>query len=104
MNAYEKIAACTGFDWDEGNVDKNWETHNVSAVECEQVFFNYPMVVAPDLQHSQSEPRCFVLGHTDARRTLFLVFTIRGNLIRVISARDMNKKERRRYDSHGKET
>ena len=101
MDIYEKLAYCSGFDWDEGNLLKNWERHRVSAAECEQVFFNRPLVAAPDTGHSQTEPRFYLLGRTDAARKVFLVFTVRGELIRVISARDMTRKERRRYDLHG---
>jgi uncharacterized DUF497 family protein len=95
---HESLAKAEGFDWDEGNIRKNWERHQVSAAECEQVFFHRPLVTAPDEKHSQQEPRFYALGHTDAGRLLFLVFTFRGRLIRVISARDMNRRERRAYE------
>jgi len=61
--------------------------------ECEQVFFNQPLVVAKDLEHSKQEIRSYALGQTDAGRLLFVVFTIRQNLIRMVSARDMNRNE-----------
>ncbi len=88
---------CTGFDWDVGNILKNWEAHRVSASECEQIFFNRPLVTAPDVRHSNVEDRYYALGQTDTGRELFVVFTIRGSLIRVISARDMNRKEKKEY-------
>jgi len=91
---FEKIK---GFDWDEANVYKNWQRHKVSFLECEEILFNEPLVIAPDHVHSQTEDRYYVLGKTDSGRLLFLVFTIRDDKIRVISARDMNKKERREY-------
>ena len=91
------IANCKGFQWDEGNLDKNWHRHQVTNGECEEVFFNVPFVVAPDVKHSQKEQRYYALGRTDADRWLFVVFTIRGDLIRVISARDMNIREMRKY-------
>ena len=87
-----------GFDWDEGNLIKNWEKHRVSAVECEQVFFNSPLVAGLDVTHSNREPRYYALGITDGKRTLFLAFTVRNKLIRVISARDMSKKERKVFE------
>ncbi len=90
---------CTGFEWDEGNLLKNWEKHRFSASECEQVFFNQPLVTADDERHSGQEPRLYGLGQTDAGRRLFVVFTVRGSLIRVISARDMNRREKREYES-----
>lgn len=91
------LSQCEGFQWDKGNLDKNWIRHKVTNSECEQVFFNKPLVVGDDPKHSQIEKRWYVLGRTDANRLLFIVFTIRKNLIRVISARDMNKKERKVY-------
>jgi uncharacterized DUF497 family protein len=99
MSDIDLLFQCTGFEWDEGNVEKNWISHKVTAAECEQIFFNLPLVVADDLKHSNKENRFYVLGQTNASRLLFLVFTIRRKLIRVISARDMNRKERKVYQS-----
>jgi hypothetical protein len=93
-----QLADCVGFDWDEGNLLKNWEKHGVSAFECEQVFFNRPLIAAPDEVHSSTEPRFYALGQTDASRLLFIAFTIRGRRIRVISARDMNRRERKVFE------
>lgn len=90
MGLLDDLARCTGFDWDEGNLAKNWARHRVAGVECEQVFFNRPLVAAADEQHSEGEPRFYVLGQTDSGRRLFVVLTIRRGLVRVISARDMN--------------
>lgn len=95
----DRLGRCTGFQWDEGNLFKNWERHQVSAAECEQVFFNRPLVSVPDETHSDKEPRFYALGHTDADRCLFVVFTIRNRLVRVVSARDMNHRERKAYDA-----
>jgi uncharacterized DUF497 family protein len=86
-----------GFEWDEGNRTKNWEKHQVSASECEEVFFNIPLLLFDDDAHSQQEPRFYVLGKTNRERLLFLSFTVRGAKIRVISARPMSRKERRIY-------
>ena len=86
-----------GFDWDEGNQLKNWIKHEVSASECEEVFFNLPLMLANDPKHSQDEPRYYVLGQTNNSRRLFISFTVRGNKIRVISARSMSRKERKIY-------
>ena len=99
MDLSETIATITGFQWDEGNLLKNWEKHRVTAVECEQVFFNQPVLAVPDEQHSDTEARFYILGQTDSGRELFVVFAARGNLIRVISARDMNRKERKIYEA-----
>ena len=89
----------TGFNWDDGNARKN-EKHGVSMAEAEQVFFNAPLLLLEDGAHSQQEPRLHALGKTDAGRMLHITFTLRqtGSLIRVISARDMHRKERAIYE------
>ncbi len=89
-----------GFDWDEGNARKSKEKHNVSQFEAEQVFFNDPLLVVPDQRQDYSELRHHALGKTDLDRLLHLTFTLRAEnaLIRVISARDMYKKERAVYE------
>lgn len=92
------LSRITGFDWDESNRVKNWEKHQVLPGECEEVFFNLPLLLQPDSAHSQREPRYYVLGQTTAGRRLFIAFTVRKENIRVISARDMSKKERRIYE------
>jgi|SRR6266542_4974620 len=99
MSGIGLLSRSTGFDWDAGNIEKNWISHKVTAAECEQVFFNLPLVVKDDTKHSQKESRFYALGQTDAERLLFLSFAIRRRLIRVISARDMNRKERKVYQS-----
>ena len=95
----EILNQCTGFDWDEGNVDKNWLKHKVSPTECEQIFFNRPLVIQDDTMHSKTEKRFYALGKTDLKRTLFIAFTVRNDFIRVISARDMSRKEREVYNN-----
>lgn len=98
MQHVDLLAHVDGFEWDAGNREKNWQTHLVTTAECEQVFFNQPLTVAADVRHSQVEPRFYVLGRSDAERRLFVVFTLRGTRIRVISARDMNRQERLMYE------
>lgn len=93
----DRLKECTGFEWDDGNATKNWEKHEVSQSECEQVFFNRPLILRRDTKHSDREARYYVLGNTDAKRLLFVVFTILGEKIRVISARDMTEREEQRY-------
>jgi uncharacterized DUF497 family protein len=97
MGLYDELQRCVGFDWDEGNQGKNWEKHRVTDAECEEVFFNEPLVASEDPAHSKREKRFFALGHTAAGRLLFVAFTIRRDLIRVISARDMTRREMRKY-------
>ncbi len=96
------IEEIQGFQWDEGNTLKNWKKHGVSNSECEEIFFNQPLVVADDEKHSGREKRCFALGKSGDGRRLFVVFTIRKEKIRVISARDMSKKEQCIYEKQEK--
>jgi uncharacterized protein len=92
-----------GFDWDEGNSLKSAEKHGVSQVEAEQIFADTQLLVVDDARHSQDEARYQALGRTIDGRLLHVTFTLRGNQskIRVISARNMNRKERNNY---GQET
>jgi uncharacterized DUF497 family protein len=91
---------CTGFDWDDGNAEKNWERHHVTPEEAEDVFFREPLIVRGDVRHSQREKRYYALGQTGRGRLLFVAFTIRRDLVRVISVRDMNRKEQDFYAKH----
>lgn len=94
------LTAAEGFQWDAGNARKSADKHGVSQGEAEQAFFNDPLLLLADDGHSEAEPRFHALGRTDGGRRLFIVFTLRDarRLIRVISARDMNRRERTRYD------
>jgi uncharacterized DUF497 family protein len=94
----DQLSDATGFQWDDGNAQKNWELHQVSHAECEAVFFNRPLLVALDETHSQGEPRYAALGQTNGGRRLSVILTKRGTLIRLISARDMSRRERKVYD------
>ena len=90
--------AVVGFEWEAGNRRKNWERHGVSDQECEEVFSHRPLLVAGDPGHSGVESRHFALGRTRTGRRLFVAFTVRQGRIRIISARDMNRRERKSYD------
>lgn len=96
------FAGVHGFEWDRGNEDKNKIKHRVLKWECEQIFFNEPLIVLDDGSHSQRERRYAAFGKTDVERPLVIVFTLREGLIRVISARDMNREERAFYANHEK--
>ena len=97
MAALERLlASLEGFEWDAGNSDKSWRRHAVSQLEAEQVFFNQP-IVAQAGSRQGGEQRFFVLGRSDAGRELTIVFTARGKLVRVISARPMSRRERSVY-------
>lgn len=94
----DRLLRGTGFQWDAGNAGKVLARHAVEPGECEQAFFAEPFLVSADEKHSGAEPRWRALGRTLAGRYLYVVFTIRGELIRVIAARDMNRRERQAYD------
>ena len=100
MDDIEKLFQCTGFDWNRGNIEKNWEKHNVSPVECEQIFFNQPLIILDDPKHSILEKRYAAFGCTDAGRLLIVIFTKRRKFLRVISARNMNRRERKFYEEN----
>ena len=87
-----------GFDWDDGNRHKSFIKHNVSNRECEEVFVNKPLLLKEDITHSNMEERWHAMGKADSDRRLFISYTIRNNLIRIISARNMNKKEKNIYE------
>ena len=93
-----EVDAATGFDWDDGNIYKNEKKHGIKWQVIEEIFFNAPLYLLQDIKHSQGECRCFALGKTDEGLQLFVVFTLRTNKVRVISARLMNKKERSYYE------
>lgn len=88
-----------GFDWDAANRQKNWLKHRVDYQECEEVFFNKPLLIYRDEEHSQKESRYYALGVTNRERKVFLSFTLRNHRWRVISARDQSQRERRIYES-----
>src|SRR5437773_2730473 len=84
-----------GIDWSDANRNKNWQRQKVNWWECEEVLFNQPLYVYPDQTHSSAEERFYALGKTNRSRLLFIVFPHRKANIRIISARDMHKKERK---------
>ena len=98
-------AELNGFEWDQGNARKSETKQDVTRSESEQIFFNQPILVLEDSKHSQAESRYHALGITDSGRELHVTFTLRsaGTLIRVISARDMLKKERTVYEQAKKD-
>ncbi len=97
MIAFETVK---GFQWDAGNSRKSEDKHGVTQAEAEQVFSNQPLLLAFDIAHSSTEQRIQAMGKTNAGRLLHVTFTIRGDLVRVISARPMHKKERAKYEKN----
>ncbi len=87
------------FDWDEGNLKKNIKKHNVGMQEAEQIFFNEPLILSDTNLRSSSEKRYKALGRTNNNRKLLAIFTLRNNKLRIISVRDMSRKERKEYEN-----
>ena len=94
----DALAKCRGLRRDEGNAEKNWVKHHVSRGETEQVSFTCLLVVVAGERRAESTPWYYALGHTAAHRLLCIVLTIRDDLIRIISARPMSRRERRVYE------
>ena len=86
------------FDWDQANLSKSYFKHGVTPKETEEIFVDSKLLVIPDIKHSISEDRFIAVGRTLDKKTLFVVFTMRGKKIRVISARRMHKKEVKKYE------
>ena len=90
----------SGFEWDDGNIRKSADKHDVSQAEAESIFFNDPLIIIGDAKHSETEQRFNALGKTAQNRLLHITFTLRqnGTMVRVISTRDMHRKERKAYE------
>lgn len=87
------------FDWDRGNQLKNWVKHRVTVKEAEDIFYDSKCLLLEDIKHSsKEESRYILIGHTKQKRMLFIIFTIREDSLRVISARDTNRKEEDLYE------
>ncbi len=102
MEWHEQIEKAQGFQWDSGNSRKNEHKHQVSCEEAEQVFFNQPLMLLDDPKHSKNELRIRAFGKNNAGRLLTISFTLREDLIRIISARSMHRKERTIYEEQNK--
>ena len=86
------------FEWDDGNIDKNWKRHQIHYKEIEEVFFNRPIKIFPDVRHSQKEKRFLAYGRTNSDVLLTVVFVVRNKKLRAISARRQNKNEKALYE------
>lgn len=91
-----------GFEWVKGNSCKNLIKHDVADGECEEIFFNAPLLFVNDEKHSDLEDRLAAFGVTNSGRNLTVIFTVRKSLIRIISARDMNRREKEFYKNYEK--
>ena len=94
------IESLIGFDWDDANIYKNENKHNLNYKNIEEVFFNEPLLIIEDFSHSYIECRCVAFGKDNKNNKIIIVFISRNNLIRVISARKMTKKEKSFYENN----
>lgn len=101
LDAKEVLPDVIAFEWDGGNLRKNRLKHRVEPRECEEIFFNKPLLIDEDAAHSRVERRMRALGQTHRQRRLFVAFTVRGEKIRIVSARDQSRKERAVYKKMG---
>ena len=93
-----KLPVPLSFEWDKGNIEKNWLKHKVGYKEAEELFLNKQLLIFEDINHSQLEKRFVALGVTNKDRQLYIVFTVRNEKIRIISARNQSVKERKLYE------
>lgn len=98
MTGIQRKKIAVDFDWDDGNIEKNWLKHRVGFKESEEPFFNRPLKISDDKSHSKTEARYVAYGVTNKNRKLTVVFTVRKGKIRIISARGQNIKEGRIYE------
>ena len=95
--AVSKLKTVTTFEWDDVNIE-HIARHNVTPAEAEEVFFDTKNVLDEDIEHSIAEDRFIIIGKTNKKRLLYQVFTRRGDKIRIISSRDINRKEVELYE------
>lgn len=93
------LSKIKGFQWDKGNVDKSYQKHGITPNRAEEVFLDRNLGIERDIKHQEIEDRYIAIGKTSSGRILFVVFTLRKNKIRIISARSANEKERRKYET-----
>jgi len=94
------VESLIGFDWNDSNVYKNEEKHGLNYKKIEEVFFNEPLLIVEDFLHSDNECRCVAYGRNNDNVKVMVVFTVRENQVRVISAREMTKKEKKFYETN----
>lgn len=88
----------TLFEWDSHKAEANLRKHGVSFEEAQTVFTDPLSITLPDPDHSEDEERFIDIGMSDNRRVLVVVYTERGQRIRLISARKATPVERKQYE------
>ena len=87
------------FDWDIWNVQKNEIKHGVSALEAESCFYDSRHKIYEDRKHSIPRERRYILyGKSMENKILMVGFTVRGDKVRIITARPASRKERNVYE------
>lgn len=86
------------FEWDEGKAKQNLKKHGVSFEEAATVFGDPLSLTVADPLHSEDEDRFVILGESHRRGLVVVVFTERGENIRIISARRASRRERKDYE------
>ncbi|MEK7831569.1 MAG: BrnT family toxin [Acidobacteriota bacterium] len=86
------------FEWHSVKAARNLKDHGVTFDEAATVFDDPFAEFLPDLRHATEEDRYICLGTSSAGRLLAVSFTERGDNVRIISAREMEPKERRNYE------
>jgi uncharacterized protein len=86
------------FEWNPDKANSNLKKHGVSFNEASTVFNDPLSVTFPDPDHSFGEERYVIIGLSSASRILVVLHTDRADRIRIISAREATRNERRFYD------
>ncbi|MBI3290070.1 BrnT family toxin [Candidatus Microgenomates bacterium] len=102
MAASFDFSKTTGFEWDKANIE-HIKKHDINYRECEEAILSEPLITNNDETHSQIEERFRAYGKTNNKRLILIIFTIRNNKIRVVSARDQSRKERKEFQETGGE-
>jgi uncharacterized protein len=87
-----------GFDWDNQKAQLNWRKHRISFEEASTVFSDPLAISFPDPDHSEKEERWVIIGMSMFGRTLMVIHLERAAVIRIISARRADRRERREYE------
>ncbi|MBC8031595.1 MAG: BrnT family toxin [Pyrinomonadaceae bacterium] len=91
------------FEWDPKKARSNFRKHRVSFEEAVLVFSDILSFTYDDEAHSQAERRYATLGMSARRRVLVVAHTMRGEQVRIISAREATPRERRWYEKENKQ-
>jgi uncharacterized protein len=86
------------FEWDSDKAKRNLKKHGVDFEEAETVFDDPYARIIDDPDHSVEENREIIIGQSDRNRLLYVSFTARGNVIRIISARKADQSEHKAYE------